>query len=176
MCYIIFGDDMNNNNMEIERKFLIRYPNLKHLEELGNKSDITQIYLSNTGLGSERVRCRITDGEAVYTHTVKKHITNISREEIEREISKNEFDNLLLRADKSRNAIIKTRYCVDYNNQCFEIDVYPFWCDRAVMEIELESETQKIVFPPFIELIKELTDDKRYTNASLAKCIPYDEI
>ena len=58
----------------------------------------------------------------------------------------------------------------------FEIDVYPFWNDRAIMEIELDYEGQEIVFPPEIQIIAEVTADKRYTNSSLAKQVPYDSI
>lgn len=165
---------LNNNNMEIERKFLIRFPDVNILLESGTKNEITQIYLLNQHGGSERVRCRVVNGEPIYTHTIKKHITNMSRVEIENEISFEEYEKLKLRADKDRNIIYKTRYCFYYKEQCFEIDVYPFWQDRAVMEIELESETQMVDFPPFIEIIREITDDKRYTNASIAKCIPVE--
>lgn len=63
-----------------------------------------------------------------------------------------------------------------YKNQLFEIDIYPFWNDRAVMELELSDEEQSIVFPENIEIIKEVTDDKRYTNASIARSIPFDAI
>ena len=62
-----------------------------------------------------------------------------------------------------------TRYCLTYKNQYFEIDVYPFWNDKAIMEIELRSETEPITFPDFIEVIKEVTDDEAYKNASLAR-------
>ena len=44
------------------------------------------------------------------------------------------------------------------------------------MEIELENEEQKILFPPEIKIIREVTEDGRYTNKALAKTIPYDEI
>ena len=40
------------------------------------------------------------------------------------------------------------------------------------MEIELGSEDETIAFPPKIKVMRELTDDKRYTNAALAKHIP----
>ena len=37
------------------------------------------------------------------------------------------------------------------------------------MEIELRSETEPITFPDFIKVIKEVTDDEAYKNASLAR-------
>ena len=47
--------------------------------------------------------------------------------------------------------------------------MYPFWKDRAILEIELADEDEKIDFPEFIKVIKEVTDDERYKNASLAQ-------
>ena len=64
--------------------------------------------------------------------------------------------------------IRKTRYCLTYENQYFEIDVYPFWNDKAIVEIELSDENTEVVFPEQIKVIKEVTDDEAYKNASLA--------
>ena len=61
-----------------------------------------------------------------------------------------------------------------YEGKEFEIDVCPFWQDRAVMEIELADEAETVALPPEIEIIKEVTWDRRYTNAALAKAIPAD--
>ena len=74
------------------------------------------------------------------------------------------------------SVIYKDRYCVNYMGQLLEIDVFPFYSDRAFLEIELSDEAQPIFIPPWLEVIKEVTEDQRYTNASLARNIPYDDI
>ena len=56
-----------------------------------------------------------------------------------------------------------------FKNQYFEIDIYPFWNDKAIMEIELRDENQEYVLPSNITVIKEVTDDDEYKNSSLAK-------
>ena len=109
------------------------------------------------------------DGSYRYTHTVKTRLSSIRRIEREREIDKAEYEKLLLTADPARRTIEKRRYIVIYLGQRFEVDIFPFWNDRAIMELELEDEGQKITLPPDLTLIKEITDDSRYTNASLAK-------
>ena len=129
---------MNNNGFEIERKYLIRYPNLTILGRNAEATDIVQTYLMCPEPGSsERVRKRGADGVYVYTHTMKTRVSNMRRVEIENEISEREYNEYLRFADPKRRTIYKTRYCLEYKNQLFEIDVYPFWSDRAVMEIEL---------------------------------------
>ena len=40
-----------------------------------------------------------------------------------------------MNADTSKHPIRKTRYCVVYENQYIEIDVFPFSKDKAILEI-----------------------------------------
>ena len=163
---------MNINGMEIERKYLIAMPD-KAVLQSADASEIVQTYLVNPEKGAtERVRSRTSGGRAVYTHTVKRKLSAMSRKEDEHEISAAEYAGLLKRADTGRKPVRKTRYCLDYMGQLFEIDVYPFWTDRAIMEIELDSEEREVMLPPSIEVIKEVTGDGRYTNAAIAREVP----
>ena len=166
---------MGNNGFEIERKFLIRMPDLAVLENQGEKTAIVQTYLK-TDEGSARVRKRGREGCWVYTHTEKKRLSDLRRIEREREVDEAEYLHLLERADPQRRVIYKDRYCLEYMGQLLEIDVFPFYNDRAFLEIELADEGQAVHLPPWVELIKEVTADRRYTNAALALDIPFDEI
>lgn len=156
---------------EIERKYLIEFPDLKSLESSLNcqKVDIIQTYLKSREGEEIRVRQRGTNGNYVYYQTIKRRVTELKRVEVERRLSQAEYLSLLMEADTSMRQIRKTRYCLTYRNQYFEIDIYPFWRDKAIMEIELKDENEKISFPPEIIVIKEVTDDPSYKNAALAK-------
>lgn len=168
---------MNHNDLEIERKFLIRRPDAALLEQYGECSLIEQTYLRPEPDGSyARIRRRTQNGVSVYTHTKKTHITDRTRLEIEREISREEYEALMRSADPERMTIRKTRCCIPYEGQLFEVDVFPFWQNQAYMEIELREEEQQILFPPFIEILREVTSEKQYTNSALAKFIPDEEI
>ena len=162
---------MNINGMEIERKYMIAMPDKAFLDTL-DASQITQTYLLGEKGATERVRKRGSGDDFVYTHTIKYKISSLSRREDEREISREEYEKLLSRADPERNVIEKTRYCYMYAGALWEIDVFPFWQDKAIMEIELASEDEAINYPPELHIVRELTDDKRYTNAAMAKHIP----
>jgi CYTH domain-containing protein len=72
--------------------------------------------------------------------------------------------------------IIKKRYLLPFGGLIFEIDIYPFWHDRAIMEVELPKEDTPFEIPPGIEIIREVTGDSRYKNKSLARSVPYDDI
>lgn len=155
---------------EIERKYLIEYPDLKLLDSLPNceKVDIIQTYLTSNNDDEVRVSQRGQNGHYIYTKTTKRAISGLKRVEIEKRLSKDEYLALLMNADTSKRQIRKDRYCLTYENQYFEIDVYPFWNDKAIAEIELSDENAEIVFPKFIKVIKEVTDDDGYKNSNLA--------
>lgn len=156
---------------EIERKFLIAYPDIKWLESIPNcqRIEMIQTYLKSANDDEVRVRQRGIDGSYIYFLTTKRKVSERKRVEIERRLSKEEYLRLLMDADTSRRQIRKTRYCLTYQNQYFEIDVYPFWKDQAIAEIELSDEEMEVRFPEQIRVIKEVTDDASYKNASLAK-------
>ena len=116
-----------------------------------------------------RDRQRGANGSYIYFKTIKKKITDTTRIEIEERLSQAEYLKLLMEADTSMHQIRKTRYCLTYNSQYFEIDIYPFWKDQAIVEIELLNEKEEIQMPKFLKVIKEVTDDKSYKNASLAR-------
>lgn len=156
---------------EIERKYLIEYPNIKWLESNPScqRVEIIQTYLNSAAGEEVRIRQRGVDGNYIYFQTIKREVSDMKRVEIERRLSQAEYLKLLMEADTTKRQIRKTRYCLTYKNQYFEIDIYPFWNDKAIAEIELSDENAAIVFPKQIKVIKEVTDDDSYKNASLAQ-------
>ena len=157
---------------EIERKYLIDYPDTKYLESLDNcdKVEIIQTYLLSEDKNKEiRIRQRGKDGSYIYTQTIKEKVNDVKRIEREKRLTKEEYLELLMNADPDLRQIRKTRYCFVHKNQYLEIDIYPFWNDKAIAEIELISEDQKIELPDFINVIDEVTDDINFKNSEIAK-------
>ena len=166
---------MDNEVYEIERKFLIRRPDRRFLEQRAVGSEITQTYLLSEPGETNRVRARRTGDQVSYTHTRKYKINSMRRVELEREISKTEYERLLELTDPERRPIRKERWVLEYHGQFFEIDLFPFWERQAYLELELTDEEQAIDFPPELEILREVTGDKRYTNAALAREIPPED-
>jgi len=156
--------------LEIERKFLIEYPDIAWLEShpTCKRLEIIQTYLNSPDGEETRVRQRGANGQYIYVQTTKRMVTGLKRVEIEQRLTKEEYLRKLMDADTSKRQIRKNRYCLTYENQYFEIDVYPFWSDQAIVEIELSDEQTPIVFPPQIKVIREVTDDDSFKNAALA--------
>ncbi len=143
--------------MEIERKFLVdKIPSLNELKS----DEIIQAYLS---IEPEiRVRKR---GEKYYR--TEKGEGTLVREEIEREISRSEFDEGYA---KSQGRVIeKTRYLIPYMNVTIELDIYKGKHEGLVVaEIEFESESDAEAFVIPSWLGKEITYEVAFRNKILS--------
>lgn len=157
-------------HFEIERKFLIAYPHIGTLESWPGMTrwDMVQTYLLAAPGEEVRVRQRTQDGVTRWFHTLKRG-EGIKRQEEEREISREEYQNLLSQADPTKRVLHKVRYCLPYRGKQLEVDLYPFWQDQAVLEVELEREDDLISIPPELTVLREVTGDAAYKNAVLAK-------
>ena len=151
-------------NLEIERKYLIQKPEEEFLKTLP-QIQIAKIIQSYTSSGA-RLRKWTENGIVTYIKTVKTQVTDITRVEIENEITKEEYEDLV---KTQTSSLSKIRYRYPYCGKIIEIDIYPFWNDKAIVEIELSDENAKIIFPEKLKVIKEVTDDDSYKNASLSK-------
>ncbi len=156
--------------LEIERKYLLRYPDTSWLESLPNcrKVEIIQTYLLAPEGEEIRVRQRGENGSYTYYQTTKRRVSAMKRVELERRLTQQEYLTLLMEADPALRPIRKTRYCLTWEEQYFEIDVYPFWKDRAILEIELRDENGQVRFPKELKVLREVTGEEAYTNRALA--------
>ncbi len=163
--------------IEIEHKFLIAKPEpAVLLSQPGVRVlEIEQVYLRSRPGVTGRVRRMTENGVVHYFRTEKRRISAMSAYEDEREITAEEY-SLAVRTESLRRRVIrKTRYKIPYGGLVCEIDVYPFWKDRAILEIEVESEQVMPQIPTFLTVLKDVTMDRRYKNASLAREIPQED-
>ena len=164
-----------NENLEIERKYIIEKPDESDIEAIKsfagvtdyNVSEIEQIYLFAIGR-THRVRRRSWDSETRYYETLKLRVDKMSAVESEREITREEYLALSKNIRPGSRPISKVRHYFKYNGQPFEIDVYPFWKRTAILELELVDRGARVEFLPLIRVIREVTGDKRYSNSALA--------
>ena len=163
--------DIDKAPLEIERKFLIEYPDIKKLKAMPGYRHVRmeQSYLqaSEDFIGG-RVR-RIAEGETVrYVYTYKIKLSDMTRREYERDLNEEEYTDLLDRKIPGTITIEKDRHSFLYSGLTYELDVYSFWDDKATLEAEVKSEDTPIPIPPCVTLIKEVTHDRRYNNSQLS--------
>lgn len=156
--------------LEIERRFLIKYPDIAWLQaQPGCKAvEIEQAYLENPDGDAIRLRKRGAKDGYIYFETIKRG-QGARRSEVERRITAEEYEQRLAGDGSAVRWIRKTRYCLIYEGQYLEIDVYPFWKDQAVLEAELLHESEPVEIPAEISVIEEVTGNPEYSNYALSR-------
>ena len=152
-------------------KYLIALPTLKTLEDTYRAAsiDMMQTYLTRANPNVvRRVRQQKNGGDYLYFYT-EKRTTESGQWETEKPISEKEYIRYLVEGDTSLHTVHKTKYRFVYHGCRFEIDVYPFSQDRAIMRAALPKDAPTLDAPPEITVLREVTDDPAYKNRQLAK-------
>lgn len=148
--------------LEIERRWLVRIPD--NIDDFPYHR-IEQAYLSPESGFQGRIR-RLDD-KFIYTEKARTGSSAV-RIENEKEITEEEY--LSLKKHTILNTIKKRRYLIPYKELTFEFDIFENTAESgyALMEAELENETDSADIPEFIDIILEVTNDSYYTNRNLA--------
>jgi CYTH domain-containing protein len=152
--------------LEIERKWLIRdgviFP--EGLEV--NKIKITQVYLASEK--KERLRTSQVGNELKYTHTIKRPAEGGGNWELERDISPEEYCELVLRADKDCYIILKERNVFYLGGLKYELDIFSHPIKLQILEVEIESLDQEVYIPEWLGMTIEVTNIKGFSNKRIA--------
>ena len=151
--------------LETERKFLINKSNIPYDLAMADKYNIIQTYINL----SPEIRIRqVNELDYWFALKLPKDSIGLSRQEVEFHITADEYKSLLKK--KEGVSIQKTRYQFMQNGRMVAVDIYFGDLEGlAVAELEFDSVEQANSFIPFAWLIKDVTSDKRYKNASLAQ-------
>lgn len=155
---------MNNNNIEIERRFILRE---RPAEQPQEEYELFQKY-SNDGW---RYRRQANGSEVRYFKTRKTAIASGVNNEEEHEITQHDFDS---NCGIPKKAISKTRSVFHHDGLRFEVDTFHN-IHLVIMEVELDDINQDFVIPDFLlnSIIYEITGIKEFSNSSLASPIIY---
>ena len=149
-------------NTEIERKFLVLNDEFK--KDAFKKERIIQGFLSS--VPERTVRVRLIADKGFLTVKGIGNQSGTTRFEWEREISKQEAENLLEICEPGR--IDKERYFVEYGRHIFEVDEFAQQNEGLLMaEVELENEDDSFEKPEWLG--EEVTGQKKYYNSNLVK-------
>ncbi|MDR9455845.1 MAG: CYTH domain-containing protein [Salegentibacter sp.] len=148
--------------LEIERKFLVKSGEYK--KEAYEKIRIKQGFLSTDP--ERTVRLRITNETAFLTIKGKSKENGLSRFEWEKEIDKNEAEELFKLCKPG--IIDKTRYLVKIGDFTYEVDEF-YGENQGLVVAEIELNNEKDSFQKPIWLGEEITGDIKYYNSQLSE-------
>jgi CYTH domain-containing protein len=156
---------MSDAPVEIERKYLLR--ELPKFPRPSEVLEIDQGYLPGEKF-VERLRRQQSRDETVRYFRSVKLGSGVVRMELEEETDRRTFDHLWQLTEGRR--VRKRRYVVPQDDNLWEIDEF---LDRPLVlaELELEHPDEKVNIPDWLKqvLVREVTDEREYTNRSLAR-------
>ncbi len=156
--------------MTRKRKFLVEMPDVAALAGRYNALalDMMQTYLTMANPSVERrIRQQKNGEDYLYFYTEKHFMPDGTKWDTEKPISEKTYIRYLMEGDSALHSVRKTKYRFIYEGCRFELDVYPFSQDRAVLFMYSgEAETP---MPPEIRVLREVTGDPAYKNRQLAR-------
>jgi CYTH domain-containing protein len=160
--------------IERERKFLVWFDRSKIPRHTQQVVNIEQVYLvSPDPTVVVRMRKREQDKWSSFYLTKKQALCPGQNIETEQIIDSREYTFGLNLKDLSRALVKKTRTCVVHANQYFELDEFkdPRATPGAIglLEIELTDINHEVIFPNWIRVNREVTDDPHYSNYEIAR-------
>lgn len=152
--------------IEVERRFIVKFGlDLLLLEEQSKKiTEITQHYF-----GKMRLRKSAEKGSVPAFYLTLKQPTGNKGEcsEENKEVSEEEYENLLKKHVSELATLQKVRYQLDFEGNTFEVDVF-MGTLLIIVEVELDHIDDRVALPKEWEL-QEITGDHEWSNKRLAE-------
>lgn len=158
--------------MDKKHKYLISMPDMNQLvvNYGAVPFEMTQNYLVVTNPNIERrIRKQKNGAEYLYFYTEKHQMQDGAMWDTERPISAKEYKRYLMEAEPELQPVHKVKYRFNQGRQRFEIDIYPFSREKAVMFAYAGEDEKEIVPPPEITILREVTGVPEYKNRTLAR-------
>ncbi len=163
---------MSGDGLEIERKYLLDgAPSDADLAALGARATrLEQVYLLSSDGWIRRVRRIESAGGSRHVLTRKRDRSGIVREEIEVDVSPEEYTRLAAEGDPARRVIRKVRHAIPYGRWTLELDVFSDPPGLVLLEVELDDPDEVPVLPPVVaaHVVREVSVEPAYANYTLA--------
>lgn len=163
ISYVLHEED----KAYVEKKYLISMPDVDQLmkNKQCRKVHVKQHYvIDETRQEKEKIVLRRENNKNFYYKVVKKNKVKYSNS-----ITADKYINKLEDETKKFYHIHKDRYYYIFDSRCIKIDVFPFWKDKAILEVDILNDRENIKFPKFVNIIEDVTDNEAYKNYYLAE-------
>lgn len=158
------------------KKYLVEVNDdmLKKIKNEANYShvNITQQYLLAPAGIERRIRKRNRNGSLVYYYSEAHTLGTSERIKEDRIISERQYYDYLRVVNKYLNPIDKQRHSFIFNNHFFKLDIFNFDETKGLLSLQL-PEDGEIKLPPYVKVIKDVSEDENYKNYYLAQSGKY---
>jgi len=156
------------------KKFLVKgFEELLKLESLKKEIFVVEeTYIGKQNpLDENKIRRRGQHDAFTYVHHARTYDAKDKkvRTDRKRQITAREFVTMMDLKNKDKITTIKKRVCFMWDRQYFIIDRFEN-VDKSpyLLRIVVSSKAEKFQMPPFIEVLREVTDEVEYTSMNMA--------
>lgn len=156
------------------RKYLLAYdkPNIEINLPQGVKKESFQLEETfiTTQVGNANFLRKVGKNDAfTYSHEMRYEIKG-EKIQKKRQITAREYIELSQRPDLSKRKIMKTRQCFIYERKYFMIETFlNIENNPSVLRVDFtQDRTTKMKLPPFVTVVREVTDDNAYQTWRMA--------
>lgn len=158
----------NPTRLREQHKYLVESIDVDSLSKIASKVDITQDYLDAPDGMEYRVRKMQQGSDTTYHFSIQKKYENGKREITKEEnLPKSEYERMLTLKNEETETVKKTRYSFVYANQYYKLDIFDD--GLILLEVNLTTENPVVTLPNFITTLDDVTNNKDYTNISIAR-------
>lgn len=94
---------------------------------------------------------------------------DIYKDDTEKEIGIKDYNRLKQEIKPNTHPLKRKRIKFVYQGTYFEIDIYPFWSDKAILKVEKSNgKDEPVSLPKEIKILSDITGDQRYKLRNLA--------
>ena len=88
---------------------------------------------------------------------------------VTKQITAREYIELIENLDETKKKIIKTRQCFIYDSDYFMVETFlNVENNPSILRVDRSTESSKTKLPPFIKIIREVTEDLAYETYIMA--------
>lgn len=161
---IVFPESIRYQKFEVDHDYILR-------------PDPEQVDGAQPAAAAQlRLRRRGLNGQYTYSYTLRYPDLHGQRVELKRLVNRREYFDLLLQKDPTTETVTKKRYSFLHQNQYYELDQF-VTPHRGLYLLEFYAEKDKplskMSLPDFLEIEREVTDDKEFALFNLAKKISF---
>ncbi|MDO5439925.1 MAG: AAA family ATPase [Erysipelotrichaceae bacterium] len=158
------------------KKYLVEFDD-DILEKLKGETNYTRVhiiqhYLESTRGIERRIRKRDRNGSTLYYYSEAKVLATNERIKKDRIISEREYFDYIPEIDQKLKPIDKERHSFIFDEHFFKLDVFRFDKSKGLLSLQMPDDGV-INLPPYIKVIKEVTDNSDYKNYNLAQTEHY---
>lgn len=163
--------------VEIFNKYLVEINDevINKVKEATNciNVHIVQHYLKSTSDIERRIRKRVKNNSALYYYSEAQTLSSKERIKTDKILSEREYFNLMREVNPELSVIDKERYSFIYNNHFFKLDIFDFDKSKGLLSIQVPDEQDNYQLPDYINVVKDVTNNRDYKNYYLAKTKKY---